>query len=114
MQIKCDKCGFVAETIMPETARNGDIEHTFFRCPACGEVYPIAVTDDSLRKSIAEYDRRRQLIRIHPVTEQFLRDTEALKQDNLKRCKELMEQHPLALFLENHADILERLERETE
>lgn len=99
MEIKCDKCGFVAETIMPETARNGDIEHTFFRCPACGEVYPIAVTDDSLRKSIAEYDRRRQLIRIKPVTEQFLRDTEALKQDNLKRCKELMEQHPLALFL---------------
>lgn len=99
MEIKCDKCGFVAETIMPETARNGDIEHTFFRCPACGEVYPIAVADDSLRKSIAEYDRRRQLIRIKPVTEQFLRDTEALKQDNLKRCKELMEQHPLALFL---------------
>ena len=48
------------------------------------------------------------------MTEQFLRDTEELKQDNLKRCKELMEQHPLALFLENHADILERLERETE
>lgn len=99
MQIKCDKCGFVAETIMPETARNGDIEHTFFRCSDCGAVYPVAVTDDALRKSIAEYDRRRQLIRIKPVTEQFLRDTEALKQDNLKRCKELMEQHPLALFL---------------
>ena len=99
MEIKCDKCGTVAETIMPETARDGDIEHTFFRCTACGEVYPIAATDDALRKSIAEYDRRRQLIRIHPVTEQFLRDTEALKQDNLKRCKELMEQHPLALFL---------------
>ena len=99
MQIKCDKCGAVAETIMPETVRDGGIEHTFFRCPACGEVYPVTVTDDSLRKSIAEYDRRRQLIRIKPVTEQFLRDTEALKQDNLKRCKELMERHPLALFL---------------
>jgi len=114
MQIKCDKCGAVAETIMPETARDEDIEHTFFRCPDCREVYPIAATDDALRKSIAEYDRRRQLIRINPVTEQFLRDTEALKQENLKRCKELMEVHPLALFLENHADILERLERETE
>jgi len=100
MQIKCDKCGAVAETIMPETARDDDIEHTFFRCPDCREVYPIAATDDALRKSSAAYDRRRQLIRIKSVTEQFLQDTEALKQDNLKRCKELMEQHPLASFLE--------------
>ena len=99
MKIKCDKCCAVAETIMPETARDGDIGHTFLRCPACGETYPIAATDDALRKSIAEYDRRRQLIRVKPVTEQFLRETETLKQANLKRCKELMEQHPLALFL---------------
>lgn len=99
MEIKCDHCGAVAETIMPETARDGDIGHTFLRCPACGETYPIAATDDALRKSIAEYDRRRQLIRVKPVTEQFLRETETLKQANLKRCKELMEQYPLALFL---------------
>ena len=99
MLIQCDKCSAVSETVMPETARDSDIEHTFFRCPDCRAVYPIAVTDDALRKSIVEYDRRRQLIRMKPVTEMFLRDTEALKQDNLKRCKELMEQHPLALFL---------------
>ena len=98
MEIKCDNCGAVAETIMPETVKDGDTEYTFFRCPDCGAVYPIAATDDALRKSIAEYDHRRQLIRIKPVTEKFLRDTEALKQDNLKRCKELMEQHPLASF----------------
>ncbi len=99
MQIKCDNCSAVAETIMPETARDGDLEYTFFRCQSCGTVYPIAATDDALRKSIEKYDRRRQLIRMKPVTEQFLRDTEELKQKNLKRCKELMEQHPLALFL---------------
>ena len=99
MQIKCDKCGAVAETIKPETAKDGEIEYTFFRCPACGGVYPIATTDDALRKSVAEYERRRRLIRIKPVTEPFLRDAEALKQDNLKRCKELMELHPFALFL---------------
>lgn len=98
MEIKCDNCGAVAETIMPETVKDGDTEYTFFRCPDCGAVYPIAATDDALRKSIAEYDHRRQLIRIKSVTEKFLRDTEALKQDNLKRCKELMEQHPLASF----------------
>ena len=99
MEIKCDNCGAVAETIMPETVKDGDTEYTFFRCPDCGAVYPISATDTALRNNIAEYSRRRQLIRVKPVTEQFLRETEALKQENLKRCKELMEQHPLALFL---------------
>ena len=114
MQIKCDHCGSVVESIEPVCSKDGDLEYTFFWCPDCKAVYPIAVTDMRLRADIAEYQHKRNYIRIHPVTEQFLRDTEALKQDNLKRCKELMEQHPLALFLENHADILERLERETE
>ena len=41
MEIKCDKCGAVAETVTPETAKDGEIEYTFFRCPACGEVYSI-------------------------------------------------------------------------
>ena len=99
MEIKCDKCGAVAETVMPESVRDGDIEYTFFRCPECGMVYPVAATDAALRANIAEYDRRRQQIRMKPVTEAFLRETETLKQANLKRCKELMEQHPLALFL---------------
>ncbi len=99
MPVKCDKCGAVAETVMPETAREGDIEHTFFRCSDCNAVYPIFATDTALRNNIAEYSRRRQLIRVKPVTESFLRETETLKQVNLKRCKGLMEQHPLALFL---------------
>jgi len=114
MEIKCDNCGAVAETIMPETVKDGDTEYTFFRCPDCGAVYPIAATDDDLRKRIEEYNRRRELIRIKPVTEQFLRNTERIKQENIKRNRELMDLHPLALFLENHADVLERLERETE
>ena len=36
MQIKCDKCSAVSESIMPETYLEGDIEFTFFRCPECG------------------------------------------------------------------------------
>ncbi len=114
MEIKCDHCGVVAETIMPETVKDGEVEHTFFRCPDCGALYPISATDTMLRAAIAEYSRRRQLIRVKPVTEQFLRETEALKQENLKRCKELMEQHPLALFLEAHPDIIKAMDREDE
>ena len=101
MKINCDNCGAVAETVKPESVRDGDSEHTFFRCPECGAVYPISATDTALRADITEYSRRRQLIRVKPVTEQFLRETDALKQENLKRCKELMEQHPLALFLQS-------------
>ena len=101
MEIKCDKCGAVAETLMPETARDGEIEYTFFRCPDCQAVYPISATDDELRKRIGEYNRRRELIRMKPVTEQFLRDTERIKQENIKRNRELMDLHPLALFLQS-------------
>ena len=88
MQIKCDKCSLAADSIMPETARDGDIEHTFFRCPECGAVYPISTTDEDLRKRITEYDRRRQLIRIRPMTEQFLRETERIKQARLWRVRQ--------------------------
>ncbi len=104
MQIKCEKCGWINDRIVPETCQEGDIEFTFLRCPDCGEVYPVCVTDLALREDIAEYSRRRQVIRMKPVTEQYLRDTEKLKEQNMKRCKELMEQHPLAPFLQPCAD----------
>lgn len=104
MQIKCDKCSAVSESIMPETCQEGDIEFTFFRCPECGEVYPVCVTDSALRAGISEYTRMRNLIRVKPVKEDFIRRAEALKQKNLKRTRELMEQHPLASFLQSGAD----------
>ena len=100
MQIKCDKCAAVSESVMPETYMEGDIEFTFFRCPACGEVYPVCATDSALRVDIAEYTRMRNLIRMKPVKEQFIRRAEALKKRNIKRTRELMEKHPLAPFLQ--------------
>ena len=98
MQIKCDKCSAVSESIMPETYLEGDIEFTFFRCPECGEVYPVGATDSALRADIAEYTRMRNLIRVKAVKESFIRRAEALKQKNLKRSQELMETHPLAPY----------------
>ena len=99
MQIKCDKCSAVSDSITPETYLEGDIEFTFFRCLACGEVYPVCATDSTLRADIAEYTKMRNLIRVKPVKESFIRRAEALKQKNLKRSQELMETHPLAPFL---------------
>ena len=98
MQIKCDKCSAVSDSVTPETYLEGDIEFTFFRCPACGEVYPVCATDSALRADIAEYTRMRNLIRVKPVKESYIRRAEALKQKNLKRSQELMETHPLLLF----------------
>ena len=99
MQIQCDKCSAVSETVMPETCLEGDIEFTFFRCPNCGEVYPVCATDSALRADIAEYSRMRNVIRVKPVTESFIRKAEDLKLKNLKRTRELMAEHPLAPFL---------------
>lgn len=99
MEIRCDRCGAAVAAIHPETVRDGEIEHTFFRCPDCGEAYPICATDAALRKGIAEYSRMRQMIRTKPVKEAFIRRAEALKKKNLKRAGELMEQHPLAPLL---------------
>lgn len=98
MQIKCNKCSAVLDSVTPETYLEGDIEFTFFCCPECGEVYPVCATDSALRADIAEYSRMRNVIRVKPVTEQFIRKAEALKQQNMNRSKELMEQHPLVLF----------------
>jgi uncharacterized Zn finger protein len=78
MQIKCDKCSAVSESVVPETYLEGDIEFTFFRCPECGEVYPVCATDSALHADIAEYTRMRNLIQVNPVKE-FIRRAEALK-----------------------------------
>ena len=99
MEIKCDKCGALVNEVRSEQIRNGDIEHTYFRCPECGAVYPVAATDAALRKDIAGYSRMRQMIRMKPMTEKFIRNAEALKQRNLKRTRELMERFPLAPLL---------------
>ena len=44
MQSKCDRCGVASYSIMPETARNGNMEYTFFHRPGYGAIYPIVVT----------------------------------------------------------------------
>lgn len=80
MKIKYDKCGAINGRVTPETYTEGDIEFTFLRCPDCGEIYPVSVTDTALRADIAEYSRRRQMIRMKPVTEQYLQETEKLKE----------------------------------
>jgi uncharacterized C2H2 Zn-finger protein len=98
MQIICDKCKAEIHP-QPETFRDGEIEHIFFRCPECGEVYHLCATDEALRKSVMEYDRLAGMNRKKRRSEQFLRKAAELKEKNIKRCRELMEQYPLAPLL---------------
>ena len=37
----------------PESAGDGELEFTFFRCPFCHRQYSISVTDAALRKNIS-------------------------------------------------------------
>ena len=98
MQIICDKCKAEIHP-QPEAVWDGEIEHTYFRCPECGAVYPIAVTDTALRDDIARYERMKAIIKAMPQSKRFLRKTAKLKEHNMKRCRELMEQYPLAPLL---------------
>ena len=99
MQIICEKCNAEIHP-QQETIRDGEIEHTFFRCPECGALYPVCATDEALRKNIASYNRMRLLIQKQRCTERFLRNAEILKQKNRKQTRELMEQYPLAPLLQ--------------
>ena len=98
MHIICNRC---KAEIHPrqETVQDGEIIYSFFRCPECGAVYPVAVTDVPLRKDIEAYVRMNKLVEVKRPTEQFLREAGELKQRNIKRCRELMEQYPLAPLL---------------
>ena len=99
MQIICDKCKAEIHP-QPETIRDGEIEHIFFRCPVCGEAYHLCATDETLRESVMEYTRIMEMNRKKRRSEQLLRKAAELKEKNIKRCTELMEQYPLAPILQ--------------
>lgn len=99
MEIICDKCG---ETVLsPEwkMIRDGDIEHTYFTCDACGAAYPVCATDGSLRRDIGKYRHMAARIRKGKCTESFHRRAQELKEANIRRSRELTRQHPMAPLL---------------
>ena len=92
--VRCDACG-CAFPLDFETRVNGEIETTFFRCPHCGKVYVVSVTDEAMRKNIREYLKlctRSQKKRLSERTQKRL---QKLKASNVKRCEELKKQYPL-------------------
>ena len=56
MEIICNKCGAVIPKPDLKIVRDGEIEHTYFLCPDCGEAYRLSTTDKRLRKRIRDYN----------------------------------------------------------
>ena len=80
MEIICDQCGAVLAQPEWKTIRDGEFEHTYFVCDSCGAAYPFSV-------------KERQ------CSESFQKRVQRLKEDNVKRSRELKEQHPLPPLL---------------
>ena len=99
MEIICDRCGAVIPDPEWKTARDGDIEHTYFLCPSCGETYRAGTTDGRLRGDIVKYTRMAARLKKGNCSEQFHRRAQKLKEENVKRSRELAEAHPLAPLL---------------
>ena len=101
MEITCDKCGKVIPDPGWETIRDGDIEHTFFICGSCGAIYQVCVTDGPLRRNIEKYTEMAQKLKEKQCSELFQWQVQKLKEENVKRSRELAALHPLAsLFSE--------------
>lgn len=95
MEIICEKCGAVIPYPEWKTIRDGEIEHTYFVCGDCGEAYQFSVTDRKLRGSIAKYKEMAQRLKEKKCSEAFQRKVQRLKEENVKRSRELRKEHPL-------------------
>ena len=99
MQIICNKCDAVIPAPEWKTIRDGDIEHTYFSCLSCGDAYHVGTTDGRLREDIVKYTKMASCLRTGKCSEQFHGRVQKLKEENVKRSRELAAAHPLAPLL---------------
>ena len=99
MEIICDQCGAVLPQPEWKTIRDGEFEHTYFVCEACGAAYPFSVTDKKLRQNIQKYKEMAKRLKERQCSESFQKRVQRLKEDNVKRSREMKEQHPLPPLL---------------
>ena len=100
MELICNKCGKVIPKPELKTIRDGEIEHTYFLCPDCGEPYRVSTTDKHLRKRIEDYDRMSARVRNGTCTKEFQKRVQKVKEDNVRRSRELAKAYPLAPLLQ--------------
>ena len=95
--VKCNNCG---SRVVPsiESKTEGKLEYNYFTCPFCGTKYLVSVTDDALRENVNKYLRLAMRNRESRLSERAQKRLQELKASNLKRARELREQHPLEGF----------------
>lgn len=89
-KVKCDKCGMKI-FIKMKKQQKGDLEYRYFTCKHCNTSYVVSATDSSLRR---EMQRHEDLVKQASALAQ---QAQELLQKNVKRCREIMDQHPLEL-----------------
>lgn len=99
MEIICDKCEMVILNPEMKTIRDGDVEHAYFVCSECNSVYPVCTTNGNLRKRIEVYREMAMRLKTRCCTEQFHRRVQKMKEENVRRSRELAKMHPLAPLL---------------
>ena len=98
MEMICDECGAVLGKPECKSLRKGDSEHTYFVCPECGSAFRISTSDGKLRKRIEDIKILAAKMKTGPCTEAFRKRVHRMKEDNVKRSRELAMLHPLAPF----------------
>ena len=87
-EVRCKACGCAFEPKVLSQMEDG-IEYLFFRCDYCGKAYMVAVTDEELRKNIAEYVRLAEQNKIERLSEPEQFRMQRLKTENAERAKAL-------------------------
>ena len=92
MTYKCDRCGAENE-FAPLSRMDGDLEVHFLRCGGCGAETVAAVSDSKLRDDVALYRTMAARIAAKRVSERFQRRVQRLKEQNVRRSRELRMQY---------------------
>ncbi len=93
-EIVCDAC---SESFIPkmETAWDGELEFSYFHCPCCRKTFLFSVTDEALRKGIAEYEKLARKGRRHRLPEKKILYARKLLESNMMRSRQLRLEHPV-------------------
>lgn len=94
LALDCDDCE--TTMYMRYTNTNGELEATYYMCPKCGKVYPVSLTDAALREEIKKTRALNEEIRRRGPKEagkELIRKALSMKDANIKRCRQLMEEH---------------------
>ena len=89
-KVKCNKCGMKI-FIRMKKKQNGDLEYQYFTCRHCNTSYMVSATDAPLRREMQRYE---DLVK---QANALAKQAQELLRQNVQRCREIMDQHPLGL-----------------